>query len=111
MIAVRLVSRKKKWKFPEKWINWIGAWSVVGFLIAASLAITAWMMNTDFIYNNASLVWPFCLTLGALDGHPSVGVGLMVIALMGVINAFYYGLLAALTWLLLKAFRTRVPEA
>jgi hypothetical protein len=39
------------------------------FLIAASLAITAWTMNTDFVYNNASLVWPFYLGLGALDGH------------------------------------------
>lgn len=84
---------------------------MIGFLIAASLAITAWMMNTDFVYNHASLVWPFCLGLGALGGRPSIGVGLLLVALMGVINALYYAVLAVLTWLLLKAFHTKVPEA
>jgi TetR/AcrR family transcriptional repressor of nem operon len=42
------------------------------------LAVTAWVMNTDFVYNNASIVWPFCLSLGALDGHPSLGSGLLL---------------------------------
>jgi hypothetical protein len=60
MTVLGWVSRKTKWKSAQQRITWIGAWAVIGFLFAASLAITAWIMNTDFIYYNASLVWPFC---------------------------------------------------
>jgi len=107
MTVLGWVGRKRKWKLAQKRVSWIGSWAVIGFLIAALLAITAWIMNTDFVYNNASLVWPFCLGLGALDGHPSVGVGSLLVALMGGVNALYYALLAVLTWLLLKAFRVK----
>jgi hypothetical protein len=62
------------------------------------LAITAWAMNTDFVYSHASLVWPFCLSLAALDGHPSVGIGLLLVCLMGVMNGLYYAVMAALAW-------------
>ena len=99
------VSRKKK----HKPINWIATWGLIGFFVAVLLAITAWIMNTDFVYNNASLVWPFCLGLGALDGHPSIGVGLLLVALMGLINGLYYALLAALSWLLFRVFRAKRP--
>lgn len=110
MTVAGWVGRKKEQKLGQKLANWTGSWAMIGFLTAASLAITAWIMNTDFVYSNASLVWPFCLGLGALDGHPSIGVGLLLVALMGVINALYYAFLAVLTWLLLTAFRTKVPE-
>ncbi|MGA9571398.1 MAG: hypothetical protein WBS17_15025 [Candidatus Acidiferrales bacterium] len=59
-------------------------------------------MNTDLVYNHANLIWPFCLSLAALNGHPPVGVGLLVVGLMGVINGVYYGVLAALTWKLVR---------
>jgi hypothetical protein len=105
MTAWGWVSRKRSWKLGGRPVIWIGSWAVTGFFIATLLASTAWIMNTDFVYNKASLIWPFCLTLGALNGRPSVGVGSLVVALMGVINALYYALLSVLAWLLLKAFR------
>ena len=82
--------------------RWIVAWGLTGYFVASLLAITAWGMDTDFVYNNASLVWPFCLTLVALNGHPSMGVGLLVVALMGLINGLYYALLAALSLVILR---------
>jgi len=107
MTVLGWVSRKRKWRLAQNRLHWIGSWAVIGFLIATSLAIAASAMNTDFIYNNANLVWPSCLGLGALDGHPSIAVGSLLVVLMGVVNALYYAFLAVLTWLLLKAFRTK----
>ena len=67
-----------------------------------SLAIAAWVMNTDFVYRHASMVWPFRLSLIVLDGHPSVGAGLLLVCLMGVMNGLYYALMAALTWKIIQ---------
>jgi len=56
------------------------------------------MMSTSYVYNHASIVWPFCLGLVALDGHPPLAVVLLVVVLIGVENGVYYALLAALIW-------------
>ena len=109
MGAVGWVSRKRKRKFAQRPMPWIARWASVGFFVAGVLAITTWVMNTDFVYKNASLVWPFCLGLVALNGHPSILVGLLLVALMGFINSLYYAFLAAMSWMLLKAFRTKLP--
>jgi hypothetical protein len=109
MVTVGWVTRKQKRKFASRPLSWIATWAFVGFFVAGVLAITAWVMNTDFVYNNASLVWPFCLGLGALDGHPAILVGLLLVALMGFINCLFYAFLAAISWMLLKAFRTKLP--
>jgi len=70
----------------------------LGCLVAMSLAVTAWGMNTDFVYSHASIVWPFALSLAALDSHPSVRVALLLFCLMGVMNGLYYAFIAACTW-------------
>lgn len=111
MSAVGWVSRKQKRKFPQRPMPWTVTWASVGFFVAGVLAITAWVMNTDFVVNNASLVWPFCLGLVALNGHPAILVGLLLVALMGFINGLYYAFLAAMSWMLLNAFRTKLPLA
>jgi hypothetical protein len=85
-------------KFIQKLFKWVTRWGALGCFLAMFLAVTAWVMNTDFVYSHASIVWPFCLSLGALDGHPSLGVGLLLVCLMGVMNGVYYALMAALTW-------------
>jgi hypothetical protein len=60
-------------------------------------------MNTDFVYNHASLVWPFCLSLAALNGGSSISSILLVLGLMGIINGLYYALIAALTWKIIQS--------
>jgi hypothetical protein len=110
MTVLGWVSRKRNWKLGDQRAVWVGSWAVIGFFIAASLATTSWIMNTDFVYNNASLVWPFCLGLEALNGHPQTSVVLLLVAIWGVINALYYALLAMLGWLLLKAFRVKATS-
>jgi hypothetical protein len=85
-----------------KLYKWVTAWAVLGCFLAISLAAAAWIMNTDFVYNHANLIWPFCLSLAALNGRPPVGVGLLVVGLMGVINGVYCAALAALTWKLVR---------
>lgn len=76
MSAVGWVSRKVKRKLVQRPLAWIASWTSVGFLIASILAISAWVMNTNIVQNNAGLLWPFNLGLVALDGHPSILVGL-----------------------------------
>jgi hypothetical protein len=107
--AVGWVSHKRKRKSVQRPLPWIATWASVGFCIASILAIAAWFMNTNFIRNNAGLLWPFSLGLVALDGHPSILVGLLLVTLMGFINGLYYAFLAAMSWMLLKAFRTELP--
>jgi len=107
MSVVGWVGRKQKREFVHRRFRWITTWAVIGFFVALLLAVTAWIMNTNFVYNNASLVWPFCLTLGALDGHPPIGVGLLVVSVMGLVNGLYYALLAALSWVIMKAISTK----
>src|SRR5215467_13737159 len=76
MGVVGWIGSKQRRKFVQRSIKWFATWAVVGFFVASLLAVTAWIRNTDFVYNHASLVWPFCLTLGALNGHPLVSAGL-----------------------------------
>ena len=102
MTAVGWVSSITHMKILQKLFRWAGGWGALGCFLAISLAVTAWVMNTDFIYNRASIVWPFCLSLAALNGHPSVEVGLLLVCLMGVMNGLYYALIAALTWKIIQ---------
>jgi uncharacterized membrane protein len=100
-------SKLTKKDFAAKPLKWVGAWCLVGCVIAILLAIIAGIMNTDFVYNHASLVWPFCLSLGALDGHPSLGVGALVVGFMGLMNGLYYTLLAGVTLIVRWALPTK----
>ena len=92
----------KKWKFVQKLFKWVTGWGLSGCFLAILLAVTAWWMNTDFVYSHATLVWPFCLSLAALDGHPPIGVGLLLVCMMGVMNGLYYALMAGLTWKIIQ---------
>ena len=96
MTVVAWLSSVGDKKSIRKLYIWVTAWAVLGCFLAISLTAAAWLMNTDLVYNHANLIWPFCLSLAALNGHPPVGVGLLVVGLMGVINGVYYGVLAAL---------------
>ena len=98
MTAVGWLSSINSRNFVKKLFKWVTGWGAFGSFLAMFLAITAWVMNTDFVYSHASLVWPFCLSLAALDGHPSVGIGLLMVCLMGVMNGLYYAVMAALAW-------------
>lgn len=102
MTAVGWVCSIYKQQFVQKPFKWVTGWGALGCFLAISLAVTAWVMNTDFVYSRASIIWPFCLSLAALDGHPSVGVGLLLVCLMGVMNGLYYLLMAALTWKIIQ---------
>jgi hypothetical protein len=102
MIAVGCVGLYANRKFMRKLFKWITAWGTLGCFLAISLAIAAWVMNTDFVYSHASMVWPFRLLLIVLDSHPSLGAGLLLIGLMGVMNGLYYALMAALTWTIIR---------
>ena len=102
MTAVGWVSSITNRKFVQKLFKWVAGCSTLGCFLAISLAITAWVMNTDFVYSHASIVWPFCLSLAALDGHPPVAVAILLVCLMGVMNGLYYALLAALTWKIIQ---------
>ncbi len=102
MTVVAWLSSVGDKKSIRKLYIWVTAWAVLGCFLAISLTAAAWLMNTDLVYNHANLIWPFCLSLAALNGHPPVGVGLLVVGLMGVINGVYYGVLAALTWKLVR---------
>jgi hypothetical protein len=102
MTAVGWFSSISNRKFVQKLSKWVTRWGAVGFCLAMFLAVTAWVMDTDFVYSHANIVWPFCLSLGALDGHPSLGFGLLLVCLMGVINGVYYALMAALTWKIIQ---------
>jgi hypothetical protein len=88
--------------FVRKLFKWVTGWGALGCFLAISLALAAWVMNTDFVYSHASMVWPFRLSLIVLDGHPSVGIGLLLIGLMGVVNGLYYAFMAALTWKIIQ---------
>jgi hypothetical protein len=103
------VSRKHKGKLAHQPLAWITTWTSVGFLVAGILAITAWVMNNNIVKNNAGLLWPFSLGLVALDGHPSILAGLLVVAVMSFVNGLYYALLALLSWVLLGALRRGLP--
>jgi hypothetical protein len=102
MTVVGWVSSAMKRRIVQKLFRWVSGWSVVGCFLAILLACTAWVMNTDFVYSHASIVWPFCLSLAALDGHPSIGVGVLLVCMMGVMNGLYYALMAALTWKIVR---------
>lgn len=75
MGAVGWVSRKQKRKFVQRPLSWIAAWASVGFFVAGALATAAWVMNTNFVSSNATLLWPLSSGLVALDGHPSIPSG------------------------------------
>jgi hypothetical protein len=107
MSAVGWVSFSGNRKFVRRLFKWVTGWGALGCLLAISLAIAAWVMNTDFVYRHASMVWPFRLSLIVLDGHPSVGAGLLLVCLMGVMNGLYYALMAALTWTLMQLLRNK----
>jgi lysylphosphatidylglycerol synthetase-like protein (DUF2156 family) len=111
MSAVGWLSHKRNWKLTQRARVWFTTWPSIGFLIVLVLVTAAWIMNTNFVYNNASLVWPFCMTIEALDGHPPILVGLLVLAELCVINGVFYALLATISWFLLKALRPRGPAA
>ncbi len=98
MIAVGWVSFIANRKFVRRLFKWVTGWGTVGCFLAISLAIAAWVMNTDFVYRHARMVWPFRISLIVLDGHPSIGAGLLLICLMGVMNGLYYAIMATLTW-------------
>ncbi len=106
MGVVAWISCKRQKEFPRR-LTWVTGWAFTGFSIAASLAIAAWMMNTDFVASHASLVWPFCLSLVALNGKPLIATGLLLVGLMGVQNGLYYALLAALMLVILRALWVR----
>jgi hypothetical protein len=108
MTAVGCVSFTANRKFVRKLFKWVTGWGALGYLLAISLAIAAWVMNTDFVYRHASMVWPFRLSLIVLDGRPSVGAGLLLICLMGVMNGLYYALMAALTWKIIQLLPNRL---
>ena len=69
MSVVGWIAYKRRSRLIQRGVRWIAVWALAGFFVASLLAVAARMMNTDFVYNNASLVWPFCLTLDALGGH------------------------------------------
>ena len=102
MTAVGWATFTANRKFVRKSLKWVTGWGALGCFLAISLAIAAWMMNTDFVYRHVSMVWPFRMSLIVLDGHPSVGAGLLLVCLMGVMNGLYYALMAALTWKLIQ---------
>ena len=93
--------------FTEKLSRWVYTWSTFGCILAVVLAVTAWIMNTDFVYSHASIVWPFCLSLAALDGHPSIAVGSLLVCMMGAMNGLYYAVLAFLTWKVVRLLPTK----
>jgi len=92
-------------------LRWVAAWGLAGFLIAILLAIIASIMNNDFVYSHASLLWPFCLSLGVLDNKPSLGVTALVIGMMGVENGFYYAVLATAAWLAVRLVRGEAEDS
>ena len=98
MTTVGWISFIANRKFVRRLFKWVTGWGALGCFLAISLAIAAWVMNTDFVYRHASMVWPFRLSLIVLDGHPSVGAGLLLVCLMGVMNGLYYALMAVLSW-------------
>jgi hypothetical protein len=102
MTAVGWASSVTNRKFVQKLFKWVTAWGALGCFVAMSLASTAWVMDTDFVASHGSIVWPFCLSLSALDGHPSFPLGLLLICLMGVVNGLYYALIAALIWRIIQ---------
>jgi hypothetical protein len=108
MTAVGWVSFIANRKFVRKLFKWITGWGALGCFLAIFLAIAAWVMNTDFVYRHASMVWPFRISLIVLDGRPSVGAGLLLICLMGVMNGLYYALMAALTWKVIQLLPNRL---
>jgi hypothetical protein len=103
MTVVGWVSSTQNMKFVQKLSRWVIAWSLFGCSVAILLAVTAGIMNTDFVYNHASLVWPFCLSLAAFNDGPHSGAELLVVGIMGIINGLYYALLAGLTWKIFQA--------
>jgi hypothetical protein len=103
MSAVGWIDSKRSKRFVQNPLKWVTGWTLFGCAVAILLAVTAGIMNTDFVYNHASLVWPFCLSLAALNDSPSLGLGLMVVGIMGIMNGLYYALLAALTWKIIQA--------
>ena len=109
MTALGWVSSVKERKFVQKQSKWVTGWAVSGCLLAILLAVIAWGMNTDFVYSHASLVWPFCLSLAALDGHPAIGFGLLLVCMMGVMNGLYYAFIAALTWRMIQLLPKKYP--
>ena len=102
MISLGWVTSVKKARFVQNQSKWVTGWAVSGCFLAILLAVISWEMNTDFVYSHASLVWPFCLSLAALDGHPAIGVGLLLVCMMGVMNGLYYALIAALSWKMVR---------
>ena len=107
MTAAGWASSAKKLTLTQKLSRWVFTWGALGCLLAIVLAVTAWMMNTDFVYSHASIVWPFCLSLAALDGHPSISVGSLLICMMGAMNGLYYAVLALLTWKIVRLLPTK----
>jgi len=103
MTAVGWVNSAQNRKFVQKLFIWVTGWSLFGCSVAILLAVTAGIMNTDFVASHASLVWPFCLSLGALNDSPTFGASLLVVGIMGLVNGLYYALLAALTWKIIAA--------
>jgi len=78
--------------------RWLTTWSAIGFAMAMLLGTLAWAMNTDDVMNDASLVWPFCIGLMALDGNPSALAIIIVLSITAIQNSVLYLILAALVW-------------
>jgi hypothetical protein len=107
MGTVGWVSSKRDEGSVRKPFKWVTGWGPLGASVAILLALTAWSMNTDFVYNHASLIWPFCLSLAALNGRPPMSAIAWVVLLMGVVNGLYYALLASLSWKIMQAIPKR----
>jgi hypothetical protein len=103
VIAVGWVSSKRNKKIVQNPVRWATVWGLFGCLIAVSLAVAALVMNTDFVYNHANLVWPFCLSLAALNDKPTMNAIFLVVGMMGVINGLYYAAIATLALKIVRA--------
>ena len=82
MIGVGWVGSKQKRRFVQRPVKWATGWGLLGCFIAILLAVVALVMNTDFVYNHASLVWPFCLSLAALNDRPSISGIILVVGMI-----------------------------
>src|SRR5579885_1995935 len=83
--------------------RWLIGWGAVGFAVSAVLGLIAWRMDNDFVVSHFYWIWPFCLGLAALNGHPPTITVLLLLFILAIVNGLFY-LLAALASL---AFQVR----